>query len=293
VKNFCSVADVNFYDRAYALDHSLSKFGDDYRLHLLCLDDEIYNKINNKKNIFCYRLSDLITSDVLLQRSINNPPSREALINSHGDIEKGKKLQFIWSLSSYFSWWCLEKLDVENILYIDADIYFYSDYHDLYDHLTDCSVGIVEHRCPYNPANGKYNVGIVYFKNNFDGYKCSTWWKNCLLLTTHDYYETHSCCGDQKYLELFAELFNDVKVLDPFIGHLAPWNFNFHSYAGDNIIWQGQKQKLLYCHFSNFGPDYINDTYKLAARHGIIFPPNEFIKKLADQYYSILRRAND
>lgn len=293
MKNFCTVADNRFYNKVSALNYSLNLYSTDYTLHLLCLDDEVYEKSKKKDNVVCYRLSDLIEDDILLKKSRDNTPSREALINSHGKFEDAKKIQFIWSLSPYFSWWCLENLEVEEILYIDADIYFYSDYNVLYNHLDDCSVGIVEHRCPYNPDNGKYNVGIVYFKNDLDGYKCSTWWKNCLLLTNHEFYLSHGTCGDQKYLELFPKLFKNVKVLDPFIGHLAPWNFLHHSYEKNKIVWDGNKQDLLYCHFSNFKADFSNEEYTLAERHGITKPPNNFIERISDIYYRVLKMFNN
>ena len=290
MRNFCTVADNDFFNKVSALNYSLSTNScdsQDYSLHLLCLDDEIYEKCNNQENITCHKLSDLVRSDLLLSKSKNNAPSREALINSNGDIDKAKYIQFIWSLSAYFSWWCLENLEIEDILYIDSDIYFFSNYEKLYDHLEDCSIGIVEHRCPYNPDNGKYNVGIVYFKNDLDGYKCSSWWKNCLLFTNHQYYQTHGKCGDQKYLELFPQLFNNVSVLDDHIGHLAPWNFSHHRYEDKQIIWNNKKQDLLYCHFSNF--KYDDKGYELAPRHGYQTPPNNFVKKIADIYYNALK----
>ena len=293
MRNFCTVADYNFFTKVSALNHSLgTSSSGDYPLHILCLDDKIYEKCSKQQNVVCYKLADLIKKDALLSKSRNNPPSREALINSHGDENKAKKIQFTWSLAPYFSWWCLENLNIEDVLYIDADIYFFSNYENLYKHLKDCSVGIVEHRCAYNPDNGKYNVGIVYFKNDFDGYTCCTWWKNCLLLTNHKFYLSHGKCGDQKYLELFPELFKNVKVLDPFIGHLAPWNFSHHQYINDKIIWNNKEQDLLYCHFSNFKTDFKNDSYILAQRHGLNHAPNFFIKTISDLYYNTLKRFN-
>ena len=289
MRNFCTVADSNFYDKVCALNHSLHKKNTNYKLHLLCLDEDILTAAADKENVTCYDIRQLLESDPHLKKSLNNPPSREALINSQGDLKRATEIQFTWAMAPYFSWWCLDNLGVENILYIDADIYFYNDHDTLYNHLGDCSVGIVEHRCPYNPDNGKYNVGIVYFKNNINGYKCSTWWKNCLLLTDHEHYATHGICGDQKYLELFPVLFPEVKVLDPFIGHLAPWNFAYHQYTQDGIVWNGTEQDLLYCHFSNFKPDYEEDTYKLAPRHGMVTPNHPFIKKISDEYFQSLR----
>lgn len=292
MNNFCTLADSNFTNRILALRESLAEHSPGSILHLLCLDDEIYESLSGG-NIECYKISSLMEEDQLLRRCRNNKPSREALLNTNNNIEKAKYLQFIWSLSAYFSWWCLENLDIPEVAFVDGDIYFYSSLDALKNSVADTSVGIVEHRCPYNPVNGKYNVGIVYFQNDLDGYKCSTWWKNCMLLPDNEFYETHGMCGDQKYLELFEKLFDNVKVIDSNFGHLAPWNFVHHSYNEKQIAWQGKRQDLLYCHFSNFDPDFQSDTYSLARRHGFIDPPNTFIKNIADKYYNSLRTANE
>tara|TARA_R110000823_G_C15952304_1_gene502099 strand:+ start:2209 stop:3138 length:930 start_codon:yes stop_codon:yes gene_type:complete len=298
MKNFCTVADDNFTEKVLALNSSLARYQSDYILHLLCVDDEVYNKCN-EPNIKKYRLADLLESDPVLKKAQFNPASREALINTANNIEQATRLQFIWALASYFTWWCTENLELEDILYIDSDIYFFRDLSGLRESIKDCSVGIIEHRCPYSPVNGKYNVGIVYFKNNFQGYKVLTWWKNCLLKHDNEYSITHGTCGDQKYLEVFEELTDEVKVLDPDIGHLAPWNFLSHDYSSGKITWNSYTQDLLYCHFSNFKPDYENNSYQLAPRHGFISAPatNEsqrhFIKHIADQYYNDLKEAHE
>jgi hypothetical protein len=294
LKNFCTVCDGNFCDRVWALNYSLSKNSTDYKLHVLAIDDDAYIKLSNFKNvnnsnIEPYKLEDLINEDPFLAKSRYNKPSHEALNVRGGDIKKAMHMQFIWSLAPYFTWFCMENIDCDSIMYIDADIYFFGNWQDIYKHTSDISVGIVEHRCPYSPMNGKYNVGIVYFKNDFDGYKCLTWWKNCLLFTDNDYNQTHGTCGDQKYLELFETLFNNVASLDPHIGHLAPWNFAYHRYDGEHILWNSKRQKLTYCHFSNFKPNYKNGTYIAAERHGIKNLEDGFIKQIYDEYYKILR----
>jgi len=291
MKNFCCVADFNFLNRVVALDKSLKKYCEEYTLHLLCLDKEIFDIINSS-NIKKYLINNLVEQDVLLEKSKNNEPSEEALINCGGNTEKAKKLQFIWSLSAYFSWYCLENLDIEDILYIDSDIYFFDDWRKIYSNIKEeDSVGLVEHRCPYNPKNGKYNVGIVYFKNNFDGYKCATSWKNWLLMQNNEFSKTHGTCGDQKYLELFLELFQNIFVFDNFIGHLAPWNFQYHQYNDEKIVWNGKQQDLLYCHFSNFSPDFVKNSYIPAPRHGILSLQNKLLKKMYDEYFEAIKEV--
>jgi hypothetical protein len=289
MKNFCTVADSGFLNRVLALNKSLKKFSSNYKLHLLCLDDKIYESIDDS-NIQLYKLESLLEDKHLLEAK-DNPPSRESLLNCSGDLIKAKRLQFVWSLSAYFSWYCLENLNCEDILYIDSDIYFYNNWEDLYSNLNNVSIGIVEHRCLTSPLNGKYNVGIVYFKNDLDGYKCLTWWKNCLLFTNHEFYKTHNTCGDQKYLELFPVLFKNVVILDKFIGHLAPWNINEHKYEDEMIIWNNVKQKLLYFHFSNFKPDFDKNTYIPAQRHGILHLNNSFLKSIYDEYFESLKET--
>ena len=297
MKNFCTVADSNFCDRVWALNHSLLKHSSNYTLHVLSLDKKAKEAFSldswKNSNIKVYYIEDLKNLDSHLKSCSRNPPSYEALNVGQSDAEKATKLQFLWSLSSYFSWFCLEKLNCEDIMFIDADIFFFGNWERIYDNLANTSVGIVEHRCPYSAANGKYNVGIVYFKNDFDGYKCLTWWRNCLLFTDNDYYSTHGMCGDQKYLELFEKLFDNVTILDDFIGHLAPWNYNFHEYKDNRIIWKDREQELTYCHFSNFNPDYENNTYVAARRHGFVNIDDKFVKRLYDEYFEVLRKVCD
>ena len=298
MKAFCTVADYNFRRRVWALNQSLLEKSEDYVLYVLALDKEanvVFNEEGWKnKNIKTIFVEDLLESDKHLLKCRTNSPSYEALNVSAGDKERATWMQFVWSLSAYFTWYCLENFDTEDILYIDADIYFFDNWEKVYDNLGDTSIGIVEHRCPYSPSNGKYNVGIVYFKNDLDGYKCCTWWKNCLLFPDNEYYKTHGMCGDQKYLELFEELFEGVKTLDKHFIHLAPWNFAYHEYKDtQEVIWNSEIQNMMYCHFSNFKPNYEEKTYLMAPRHGFEQAQNIFIKKIYDEYFNCLRRVND
>ena len=95
MNNFCTLADSNFTNRILALRESLTEHSPGSILHLLCLDDEIYESLSSK-DIECYKVSTLMEEDDLLRRCRNNNPSREALLNTNNDIEKAKYLQFIF-----------------------------------------------------------------------------------------------------------------------------------------------------------------------------------------------------
>ena len=72
MKNFCSISDVNFYHKISALNQSLLKHNSDYKLHLLYIDDQIYNKMLYKKNVICYRLTDLLKKDKTISSKISD-----------------------------------------------------------------------------------------------------------------------------------------------------------------------------------------------------------------------------
>lgn len=290
MKNFCTVSDSKFRDRVLALNCSLSKYSDNYKLHLLCLDDSIYESVKNNKNIICYKIFDLLNNDSQLVSCRDNAPSREAIVAGGGDINKAKNIQFIWALSAYFSNYCLLNIpNIDSILYIDSDIYFFDNWEKIYDYTTNINIGLVEHRIKHYHNNGKYNVGIVFFKNNQQGIDCSSLWRDLLLYTGHRFYESHGDCGDQKYLELFSNFFNGVESFDNFFGHLAPWNFKYHTFTENSILWNSMEQKVMYCHFSNFVPNFDNDTYIPAPRHGITKLDNQLLQKIYDEYYQVLK----
>jgi len=292
MKSFCTLSDINFLPYGLALYNSISNNLDcDFKLYYLCTDDKCYQKLKSLKinNIVVIALSDLESKDRKLLAAKNNQPSYEAVNVASKTNGQASAVQYFWCLSPYLSWYILDKYDVNDVLYVDSDVYFFHDINKIYDEIHNKSVGIVRHRINYNPAVGEYNVGIVYFKNDLTGYQCAEWWKDCLLTTDHEYYKTHGICGDQKYLELFEPIFGHDKVcvIDKKVGHLAPWNFMNHGYVDNKITWQGALQDLVYCHFSNFKPNYDLQVYEAAPRHGLNaqYKLPLPIKNLYDKYF--------
>lgn len=292
MRHFCTVADSKFARHIISLNVSLYKFDNNYKLHLLCLDKEI-DSIVNHPNIIKYQIDDLLSKDNTLEFSKQNSPSREAMVNANGMYDRAKNIQFIWSLTPYFTHYCLNNIsDISDILYVDSDIYFFDNWIKIFDVAADIDIGLVEHRLPFNHDNGKYNVGIVYFKNNSTGKECSELWRNCLLFPNNQYYSKYGDCGDQKYLELFPILFNRVVSFDNYFGHLAPWNLSYHQYTENSIVWMNQIQNLMYYHFSNFKPDFNTNTYIPAPRHGIMDVSSiPLLKKIHDEYFTQLKNA--
>lgn len=285
-KIFCTIADSKFSSRVLALNESLSLHNKDYILYLLNID----NKKISSPNIENISFQNFMANNDELRLNQNITPSKEA-IRLSSSAKEAKDLQFTWSMSPCFTNYCFKKFCTEDILYIDADIYFYNDWSIIYKNMPEkTEIGLVEHRMPWTGDSGKYNVGILYFKKTIESQKCLDFWQYCVLHDT-EYREVYGTCGDQKYLELFPDKFNNVISMDSYIGHLAPWNLAYHQYTDDQIIWKNTMQDLLYYHFSNFSANFDDDTYIPAPRHYINSVRSvPLLNKIHDIYYKALKK---
>ena len=284
-KIFCTIADKNFKSRVLALNESLYRYNKDYILYLLSLD----NSHIEAPNIKVITMQEFLCKDDEVRLNQSTHPSKEA-INITTSYEKAQELQFTWSMSPCFTHYCFNNYCDEDLLYIDADIYFYQDWTTIYKQMPEnTSIGLVEHRMPWTGDSGKYNVGVLYFKKNKDSEDCLDFWRSCVL-HDNEYREIYGTCGDQKYLELFPSKFKNLISLDSYIGHLAPWNLAYHEYTEDQIIWKDKKQDLLYYHYSNFKPDFEKDKYIPAPRHHIHDVSNiPLLHKIHNSYYETLK----
>jgi hypothetical protein len=99
---------------------------------------------------------------------------------------------------------------------------------------------------------GRYNAGVLAFRNDRSGNACLKWWRercleSCALTGDGTYY------GDQKYLDAWPSRFPRVVVSQHSGINLAPWNW-----AGSGVKPSGQNavrvggQPLVVFHFAQF-----------------------------------------
>ena len=194
---FCTIADKNYLTKALAMYQSLTDNLEQFTLYFLCLDDETFLKLEQLElpNLYIVRLALLESLDIELRNAKNNPPSKYGTQYS----------QYCWCLTPYFTNYILTnycKKD-EYLTYVDSDIYFYGSPKKIIEEMKGMSVGIHTHRFtpPFKETDsGWYNVGIVVFKNDYDGNNISNLWKSWLLNQNNLNYEQYGKCGDQKYL---------------------------------------------------------------------------------------------
>ncbi len=116
---------------------------------------------------------------------------------------------------------------VELVTYLDADLFFYSNPEPLFAELGEKSIAIIEHKFSKGletmVTHGIYNVGWVTFRNDKNGIECLQWWRDRCLECCFDHYEDGKF-ADQKYLDVWPEIFPGVVVLQHRGANVAPWN---------------------------------------------------------------------
>jgi hypothetical protein len=267
-KHITIASDKNYFLFGLSLVRSLQKHTSiPLTIHYYCIDDFTFN------TLISLNISNLIPYSPLTITSNHPNGFRLSFLkpvngNIYGEMTKLKNKEyhyFCWSIASVFTNYIMKSVNCDSVTYVDADILFHKDINLIYQEIQNKDIGIFKHRflrddeeCPY----GKYNVGVVYFKNSELGKRLLNWWADAVVWKRYPEYAT---MGDQKYLEYFPKVCNSSQIyIDDNIGHGAPWQwqmFEFDDLENGNIIWRGQKQPLVFTHFSKFVYDIKNNTF--------------------------------
>lgn len=117
---------------------------------------------------------------------------------------------------------------IDAVTYLDADLYFFSSLEPVFNEIGEAQVGITPHRYPAHKEAGllqygRYNVGWLTFRRGTHALACLDWWRKSCIEWCYDHVEP-SRFADQKYLDMFEELFPSVYVISNVGANLAPWN---------------------------------------------------------------------
>lgn len=250
--NFYTVFDKRFLAKGLALHESLKNHGPkEFRFFMLCLDNESH-KI----------LEELALQGVipLALEDIEDDALREA--------KKTRTIEeYSWTLKPSIATYILKHYpDTETLFYLDGDLYFYSSPEPLYDEFEGYSVLLFPHHLPEGKKEkeqevGRYNAGMIMFRNDERAKKCLEWWrKECNAWCFRE--PAPGKLGDQKYLDYFEEQFEGVLVTKNKGADVAPWNIK--NYRGkiekidDEVFLDGHK--LINFHFSSLSLYYPPST---------------------------------
>ncbi|PIS40079.1 MAG: glycosyl transferase [Candidatus Nealsonbacteria bacterium CG08_land_8_20_14_0_20_36_22] len=202
------------------------------------MDDTVYSVLKNMnlKNIELIALKDFEDPELL------------SIKNSRTSVE------YCWTCTSSLPLYLLKKYpNLENIAYLDADLFFYNSLKPIYDEFGNNSVLIIRHNYSkeyvhLEKRSGIYNVEMLIFQNDANAINCLDWWrKKCLECCSERY--KNGKFGDQLYLNDWPQRFKKVKVLQHKGGGVAPWNYKNYKITQKNNKVYVDNNPLIFYHF--------------------------------------------
>ena len=238
---YCTYFDRNYLAKALALHTSLSAIdGHDFELHVVCLDEltRTILKSLNLKNVKLMALHELENSD----------PDLVPIRQSRTLIE------YYWTLTPVIvNRILLDNPHIDILTYVDADLYFFSSPEPIFNEIKNSSVLICEHKfspevAHVEPTSGKYNVGLVSFRSDSNGFKVLlSWRKQCLEWCGSAYADGKY--ADQLYLNDWPATYKGVVVCSTYGAAIGPWNHTLYQFEGRDRHVTVNGKPLVFYHF--------------------------------------------
>ncbi|MDM5188748.1 glycosyl transferase [Bacillus sp. DX4.1] len=207
--HFCVIVGKEYVLKVIALQQSLIQNTKEFTLWICCIDSFAYSILVklNLNNVILLQVEEL---------------EDERLKN----VKKNRKVnEYCWTLKAVLIEYLLVNYNLSSVLYCDGDLFFFADPSPIFDEWGDNSVFL----CPQRDRDwveqkyGKYQAGLIGFKNDVYGLKSVRWWKEkCLDWCSAE--PNRGRFGDQKYLDYIPIYFPKVKISRNLGINAAPWN---------------------------------------------------------------------
>lgn len=265
----CTITTADHLYKTLALYDSLRRVQPDIFLHVLCID-ALTEKFP-EGNVAVYGPNDL-----------KGLPSAATIISKYSS----SKDKLRWSLKPVFLHYLLEQ-KADKAIYVDNDIYFFSDPAFLFDQLNEYDFLLTPHHYPRDPSRdqnwleanfrvGLYNAGFIAV--NKKAIRDLDWWAACCAYRC----EKNALRGtfdDQKYLDLIPVMNERAHIVRHKGCNVAEWNKAVISRtARDGHIYLDEKYPLVFIHF--------NGSTVRAIEHG----EERLLKKSLDAYLENLAK---
>lgn len=240
--------------------HFCTLFNSFYQYHARVLYESISKADNAGKRFYFFCFDD---ASLEYFRQYNAPDIRlihvrelEAYLPQLHAVKPNRSIaEYFFTSTPAICKYVMEKYaDVDELVYLDADLYFYQSPEILFREIGQSSVSIISHR--FNLVNsfrniyGYYNVGWISFKRDEDGLGCMNKWFENTVEWCHDKL-TWKRYADQKYLNYWKNEFNNVHVIRHKGANVAPWNVgNYKVREKDGVLYVDESPLVFY-HFAS------------------------------------------
>jgi len=264
--NFCTFLDKKYLIHGLALYNSLCRFCPNFKIWVMCLDDESYDLLEkiNLDNMLLVSMTELEDSELL---AVKNEASRF----------------YLGTLKPPFIKYVLDKNpEIDMVVYLDADVYLFSSPIKFYENFrqnASFNILITPHRFPEKREQlerkvGIFNNGIMCFKNNSIGLAClQEWREDCIKHCENRF--SDGFYSNQKYLDKWPREFSGVCVSEDKGVNLAPFNVSQYKIIKSEKSLYIDSDLLIFYHFSSLR----------------IYSPKDFL--LFDYAYKLNRRVRN
>jgi len=226
--SYCTYFDRNYLIKGMAMIQSLIAHDhEENPIFVVCLDEltQVLLSELNYPRVTLIPLHAIEYHDMSLIEAKNN----RSLV------------EYYWTLTPSIILWIFNHYpDSDNLIYLDADLYFYSSPKPIFDHFTHHHVLIHEHRFSDHllqlEEHGKYNVGLLGFRRSFESLTVLKSWRNQCNAWCYRRIEDGKF-GDQLYLNDWPQTFNGIYVIQDIGAGVAPWNHDQYDF---DILADGQ-----------------------------------------------------
>jgi len=219
--NFCTLFDSHYLTRGLAMYRSLVTTGDVFHLYIFCFDNETVEILRQMQlpYVTLVTLAEFESDELLLVK-----PTR-----SRGE--------YCWTCTSSIIRYSLDMFCLQEVTYIDADLYFYQKPSLLLVdfHASAASVLLTEHF--FTPGfekdlkYGRFCVQFMTFRNDPRGRCVLDWWISRCLEWCYARLE-NGRFGDQKYLDDWPDRFDGIYVDEHIGAGVANWNVQQYETGG-------------------------------------------------------------
>lgn len=221
MRYYCTLFDSFYLSRGIVLYNSLKETAKDFHLYIFAFDDLSKNILEKSglEHATIISLKDFETPELLEVKKIRT------------------KAEYCWTCTPSTISYVLKIFKVDHCTYIDSDLLFFSDPSVLVDELSENgkTVLITEHRFSRIPKiyeqkrAGRFCVQFVTFINESGSLEVLDKWRRQCIEWCYSRYEDGKF-GDQKYLDHWPDVYDNIHVLEHQGGGIAPWNNDQYSF---------------------------------------------------------------
>jgi len=278
---YCTYFDKGFLLKGLALHASLIKHNPKAELWILAFDKYTENILEKMKlkGVTVVPLRDFEDKELLAIK-----PTRHSV-------------EYYWTCTPSWILYIMKKRPgTKYVIYLDGDLYFYSDPDIGVLEIGDKSLLVVEHRFPKGregmaTTSGRFNVAFNVFKNDKTGVACLERWRTQCLDWCY-WKPEDGKLGDQMYLNEWPKLYGKNLVVSENVGvDAAPWNISQYKVINKDSSVYINKDELVCYHFHQFqilGPGHFNRVLGYTLSKEVvkyIYEPYE--KELELQYTKV------